>query len=255
MSVRFLIIYRLNGLENQAPRPDWYSKSLCLSSFRTALSALCGINATTILMLDNEGSIPKDLRIEIRKMETVGAEFIAAPATGNCGSYLCCLDIVAACSNQYDLVLFAEDDYLWRENSISFLAKAFAEVPQADYITPYDHPARYDSSFGDIPHWNHDSYYVGSVLFRPHESTCMTFSVRTRVLIEDLGIHQSYSLANRKSPRDRDLFRSLQYLGTCSPRPEKRRLLLGPTPSLATHSHLPFLAPGLDWARIAYCVT
>lgn len=150
------------------------------------------------------------------------------------------------------LVLFVEDDYLWRIESITELVKAYQKL-DVDYLTPYDHPVRYDKEYfagADWPHWHTELLTTGSWHFRSHESTCMTFLASVSVLKEDQAMHMIYSKPENKVPNDRELFRNLQGLGKYSAQ-TKKRLLLGPVPSLATHLHLPYLAPAVDWESIA----
>lgn len=78
----------------------------------------------------------------------------------------------------------------------------------------------------------------------------MTFMVTGKVFKEDMDLHLKYSPEDKKCPNDRELFRRLQQLGGYVDY-RKRRLLIGPLPSLATHVHLPYLAPIIDWENLA----
>jgi len=174
-------------------------------------------------------------------------EILELEKNSNCLSYL---EVFKLALNFHDdtAILFAEDDYLWRKDSIFELYFAINNLP-ADYITPYDHPVRYDNFFPepDFIHWETKIFLSYHHHFRPQESTCMTYISTSKVLKEDKEIHKMFSGTNQKCPNDRELFRSLQHLGRHIDQKHKKRLLLGPLPSLATHAHLPYLAPVVDW--------
>jgi len=153
-----------------------------------------------------------------------------------------------------DIIFFVEDDYLWLPESVSEIIHILLKEEGVDYVTPYDHPVRYDKKFYfgvDLPHWNNEIYLGKSRHFRSQESTCMTFATRGKTIKEDINLHLVYSPEEMKCPNDRELFRRLQCLGGYNNAVTKRRLLVGPVPSLATHVHLPYLAPIIDWEEYA----
>jgi len=137
--------------------------------------------------------------------------------------------------------------------AVSEMVSAISNIKSADYLTPYDHPVRYDDEYYlgmDLPHWGNKIFLSGSRHYRPHESTCLTFTVGGKTIKEDMDLHLKYSPGDKKNPDDRELFRHLQQLGGYVD-DRKRRLLVGPMPSLATHVHLPYLAPIVDWEKLA----
>jgi hypothetical protein len=172
------------------------------------------------------------------------------PKTNNAAS---CLAVVRrACELEPDrVVVFAEDDYLWLPASLHKMIAALAGVP-ADYVTGYDHPVRYQPEYprgADLPHWDNYIYFVGDHHWRTQESTCMTFGTSVRVLREDLEVFLEHHNNGKNYPDDRVLFRHLQGLGGYGA--SHKRRLVGPMPSLNTHAHLPWLAPGVDWDAAA----
>lgn len=253
---KVVVVYRVSGVLNNAPRPAWFSKEICLRSFLRSVSLARETFAVEVVLLQDHRSEMSQSLAEIVELAISGHEFVPREVTssGNCGSYLEAVEIALDLTGDKDFILLAEDDYLWLPESISIMVDAFAELPAADYITPYDHPTRYRRAFfggQNIPHWCPLMYCAGGRHFRSHETTCMTFMVRSSVLREDEAIHQVYSRRDLRCPADRELFKALQYLGEGTVRPPHRRLLLGPVPSLATHAHLPLLAPVVDWGKIA----
>jgi len=152
-----------------------------------------------------------------------------------------------------DEILLVEDDYLWLPEAISEMVGAMRSISGVDYLTPYDHPVRYDDTFYggvDLPHWKNKIFQFGNRHYRSLESTCMTYMTLGKVLKEDLSLHLDYSPEDKKCPNDRELFRRLQQLGGYNDL-KQRRLLVGPMPSLATHLHVPYLAPIVDWEEKA----
>ena len=249
------VVYRLSGQENGIARPTWYSKQLCLLSFLEALKSSGCNNISLCLLLDNQAD--KNAFLVNVVGEAINAGFITkkVDVSGNCSSYLEALNLGLNKSNGRDVILMAEDDYLWLPESLDLMLEAFAMIPEADYVTPYDHPVRYDPNFSggsDLPHWCSRIYCTNGRHFRSQESTCMTFMVRARILNEDKPVHWKYVDTTKKCPNDRELFRSLQHLGDKKHCRGNRRLLLGPVPSLATHVHLPYLAPVVNWEQVAY---
>jgi hypothetical protein len=76
----------------------------------------------------------------------------------------------------------------------------------------------------------------------------MTFASTSRTLQEDLEYFEKYKDNGKGRPEDRELFREMQGLEDYQYKhPDTPRILVGPMPSLATHAHLPWLAPLVDW--------
>ena len=77
----------------------------------------------------------------------------------------------------------------------------------------------------------------------------MTFGTSVQVLREDLDVFSEHHNNGKNYPDDRVLFRHLQGLGEYQV--SQKRRLVGPIPSLNTHAHLPWLAPGINWNAAA----
>jgi hypothetical protein len=80
----------------------------------------------------------------------------------------------------------------------------------------------------------------------------MTFAASVRTLKEDRPVFDKH-VKTRRVPNDRELFRHLQALGQHADR-QPARTLLGAIPSLATHCELPWIAPVVDWDRLAKAI-
>jgi hypothetical protein len=286
--MRLHIVYRSTASENKAIRPGFYSKDLTLASFVQALlvaSGLCG----DVVFLNDGPELP---RARLVAMERVG-EVIELPSLGNSGSYRHALtNAVTRDWRTDDIVFFSEDDYLYLPSALQAVHSAAAGIPTASYFTPYDHPA-YSGVPGDadIPDQREQRAFMrarrelrwtmGSVDWRAVRSTTMTFGARVGQLRKDLWIHfvgtqvawpldaliwdcvHSFPSSRGGIPA---IFRGIDKRGRLPDRAKsallaardyvtaKDALLIAPTPSLATHLHVPYLAPNVDWATEAAAI-
>lgn len=238
---------------NGAERPLWFSKRLCLSSFWNS----CCYYENKVkgqfkfgIYIDRVDGLSEAEKEVFAGLEKKGAIIVRLEENSNTGSYR---NVFGRALGLHDdlWVLFVEDDYLWRKVAVLEMMKTVDSLT-FDYLTPYDHPVRYDDDYYggvDIPHWERRVCCSGSWHYRSQESTCMTYMAKVSVLKEDANLHYYYSPLEKKCPNDRELFRRLQGLGGYSQNVDrnKRRLLLGPIPSLATHVHIPFLSLAVDW--------
>ena len=244
--------YRYTPGGSNTHRPEWFSKKLCLESFLNACREFRKKypgSLRIIFAIDNNRGLSTQEKSFLKKYRSnrfTDTKFLRT--NGNTLSYREVFEMGIKNRNK-DIILFAEDDYLWRPTSIVEMFTALQTIP-CDYITPYDHPVRYDWNFKggpDLPHWENRIFCTGSSHFRPQESTCMTFMSRAKTLKEDKYAHFLFSPEGKNCPNDRELFRFLQGLGPYKNEVKNRRLLVGPIPSLATHVHKQFLAPAINW--------
>jgi len=257
MKEQMHIYYRTHGGENRAPRPEWYSKGLCLKSILLAFDDVQKKTSTELIILhDGKMKENPEWSNELKTLIANRGDIVELPKKGNSQS---CMDAVlrGADNASGDMVLFAEDDYLWLLPGLSELADAFSSTP-GHYFTLYDHPVRYQPNYplgADYSHWNNTIHITEHRHWRSQESTCMTFATTAKTLQEDLEYFEKYKDNGKGSPEDRELFREMQSLGDYNYRDlQNPRLLLGPMPSLNTHVHLPWLAPIIDWHEAANIV-
>lgn len=231
--------YRSTGGDNGKDRPAFHSKMLCLRSF---LRAWQHVRSRATLTFINDSPMPDD------RLHVMGewGKIISFPGLGNSQSYRQVLALATALPST-DLVYFAEDDYLYKQEAFTQMVHAFAELPTVEYITLFDHLDRYlrtDDAGGGRSrvmlavdrHWP------------TVESTCMTFSARIHALKRDVWIHRLFTIP--RTPRDRHIWRCTQGLTYFFWKFPKSRLI-SPIPSLATHLDPSALAPHTDWAAIA----
>jgi hypothetical protein len=238
------IIYRTCSTENSKKRPQFYSKRACLLSLLGALTRTCH---TLLTVYDG----PHDPTL--RPLLDKHGPIISLDGGGNTHSFRVALQTAISYSDE-DIVYFVEDDYLHLPDAVNKLLECCSCL-DVDYVTLYDHPVRYRKYPGiepDLPLADHIVYVTPTHHWQTIESTCMTFGAQVRTIKEDLNVFEQH-LAGPIAPADRELFRHLQGLGIYATS-VKCRSLLGPIPSLATHCEEPWLAPVIDWGRVAHAL-
>lgn len=248
------IFYRTCEGENTASRPRWYSKDLCLKSMLLSYERLRQEAPSSLTLLFDGYLSPYDEWSKtLRRYIEPNGVIMENHHRGNVDSAINAIH-KATEQPEGNLVVLAEDDYLWLAPALVGLYHALTQLP-VDYATPYDHPVRYQPGYpegADYSHWHNTIYITGERHWRTQESTCMTFASISRTLSEDIGYFEKHKDNGRGRPGDRELFREMQGLGKYSNGDQvSRRILVGPIPSLATHAQLPWLAPLIDWEESA----
>jgi len=245
------IYYRTCSRENTASRPSWYSKEICLKSMLLSCGELSrqGIRWGFTLLFDGRLSPHDEWLKTLKRLVEPRGLIIESEQKGNAESTFNAIR-KATGEPSTNIVVLAEDDYLWLQPALPGLYHALTQLP-VDYATPYDHPVRYQPDYpggADHPHRDNAIYITSERHWRTQESTCMTFASVADTISHDLPYFEKHKDNGKGRPGDRELFRELQGLGDYSYRePTDIRVLVGPIPSLATHAHLPWLAPLIDW--------
>lgn len=270
--MRLHVVYRSALVENDAPRPPYYSKDACLGSFLSTLRSP-GLPLGDVLFV-NDDVIPG---ARGRAMQEHG-EVLELPKVGNAASYRAVLSLPdwRGWSDE-DLIYFVEDDYLHVREALPRLLEAADHVSHAAFFTLYRHP----DYFAGAEHLRYRrrtsgrTMTVGDTTWEPCWGTPLTFSARVSRLREVAGIH---ALAARGShPNDIALWKATQRVGwhrlihmyarqsrltdleavasgvveLVTRRSRKQDLLMFPTPTLGTHVHEPFIADGRQWEAVA----
>lgn len=261
------VVYRSHGGENAKGRPDWYSKLTGLQSFCRAVETARAAGLGVDVVFLNDGPVPTE-RLDLMRR---WGQPVTIQGGSNRRSYLQALALPRRRDwPAEDLVLFAEDDYLWRPDALTALAEAGATC-WPDYFAPYGSRAQDTGA---------------PVRWVPHESTTSTFAARVGALRQDERLlvlcslsggdfdHTS-SLTLQGRPRFglRDLFdhhppaegtpaakalaRRAYLVGLRAAvdvralrRRSRRRVLLAAEPGLATHMELSWVGPGA-WEELA----
>lgn len=265
-------MYRSHGGENSKGRPGWYSKLVGLRSFTRAVEVLREQRPDRPLevVFLNDGPVPAE-RLDV--MARWGDPVTIAGGS-NRRSYLQGLALARRRAwAPGDLLLLAEDDYLWRPEALVSLTDAAADPRSAgvDYFAPYGRPVEDD---GRPVRWG------------PLESTTSTFAVRVAALRQDERLLRlcafsggDFDYASCLTLQGRPRFTLREVLDHHAPadgtpawraalrsgylvalrtavdlrslrRPSRRRRILGAEPALATHMELGWIVPG-PWERIA----
>ncbi|GAA4979879.1 hypothetical protein [Kineococcus glutinatus] len=283
--MRLHAIYRSHGGENVKGRPGWYGKQRALLSFcRAVAQARRSVDVDVVFL--NDGPIPAE------RLDVMRAWGTPLPFTGgsNRRSYLRALALPRQRDwAGEDLVLLAEDDYLWTPAALTALLAA-SRTTTADYFAPYS-PApggaagtAPDTTLGTAP--GAGVAAPGEVRWVPLESTTSTFAARVGALRQDERLLLLCCLSGgdfdhtscltlqgvaRFGPRDllrhkplppgtgtartlaRNAYLTAMKLAVdvrAQRRPSRRRTLLAASPAVATHMESGWVAPG-DWAALA----
>jgi hypothetical protein len=254
MTEKISFFYRTYAGENTATRPSWYSKAVCLKSF---MASFCHLqknlppHQTASLQVLHDGPMKdnKEWAQTIEQQAGKHGEIIELKQQGRNEASLNAIHGATALPDK-EIIIFAEDDYLWLTTALIELVRAISTLP-CDYATMYDHPLTYLGL--DFPHWYTARHVTEYRHWTAFESACMTFATTSGILKKDLDVFEKYHATGETYPDDRGFFREVQGLGHYKDERHlaTRRLLLGSIPALATHAHMPHLALMRNWDKVA----
>lgn len=126
-------------------------------------------------------------------------------------------------------ILFLEDDYLWRPNTLEKIEKALSHFP---VVSPYDHPAHYtEDRFKD---YDFELTMFDNMTYRKCPSNTHTFGLTGEILRENWNC----LVDNKNRARhDHPAFTELN----------KKAQMWCPTYSFATHLAGDCISPNVDW--------
>lgn len=189
---------------------------------------------------------------------------------GNMGTFKKQIDILLN-QNPDDFVYFAEDDYLYTENSFLPMLEVLKNG-DADFVTAYDHPD-YDNLL--LHAYSQPKEQLAGHNWRDVGCTCLTFLTTNRVLRETSDHLATYSLGNTDAATwlgltKRGVFNPKIVFGTIFTSKfylriyyqiikfsfarlffGKKYKLLSPLPSLGTHLENNYVAKGVNWNEVA----
>lgn len=205
-------------------RPSGFSHRQCFENFCQTFNPKKG-KVTILLDVARKGSSP---HFVYDQTVFPVVEFVGGTETA---SFLFQLERAKEDRHPPGRVLyFLEDDYLHKEGWIDLLHEGM-RLPDADYITLYDHADKYDKAV--YPSLPVDLLLSPSSHWRSTPSTTNTFACHAKTLQEDFAIHQEYSLG-RKITEDAKKFAALSLKG---------RKLFSPIPGWSTHCEPQFASP------------
>ena len=126
-------------------------------------------------------------------------------------------------------VLFAEDDYLWRPNTIPILEQALSYFP---VVSPYDHPAHYTEERFDK---KFEMKLISGNVYRTCPSNTHTFATTGKIIKDnwDCLVDDKRGRAKHDHPAFEEL--------------NKHAQMWCPVYSFATHLAGGCIAPNVDW--------
>ena len=204
------VIYRISDNSYDKPKLPGCTKQFCLDNFLESFSKI------DYVIADNcQDSTIKMLRD--RKLNIIETKL------GNAGSFLFSLNYVLdnIDCKQEETVYFVEDDYIHKkyENLLD------DGLVFADYVTLYDHPDKYTSSYeyGEICKVRKykNNYWRSSI------STTMTFASKIKTLRQDRQIFHDFC-HGKFHPNDHMIFQKLFH--------ENKKQLYLVIPSAAFHA-------------------
>ncbi len=234
---------------------------------RTLKQSLTGSRAKILFLLDN---CPPEYEQMIRSyFDEKDILFYEFDGIGNLATFLKQIELLLA-QPYSDIVMFAEDDYVYRRNELSKAIAFIRHNKSADFVTPYDHLDSYV-----LPIHTRHQYEIivqEGLHWRTASSTCLTFLTTKKTLRETETTFNSYGRGNWDSSlwfsltkynifdlpawffiRDWFFFKIILKSwghGWQQNLFGKKYTLWQPIPSIATHMEKIALAPSIDWDRV-----
>lgn len=205
-----------------------------------------------------------------RYFEKQDVTFLSYNGIGNLATFGKQIDLLLEQVDS-EIVMFAEDDYVYRKGELQKAIRLLKNNPQIDFVTPYDHldsyllpihtKHRYEIITQEDLHW------------RTSASTCLTFLTTKSTLRKSEKTFRSYCKGNW----DSSLWFSLTKFNVLSPASfyllfsdlflfkaivkswiynsgqilfGKKYTLWQSIPSIATHMEKISLAPSIDWEQV-----
>jgi hypothetical protein len=266
MKYDLVVAYRIYpGISKVPPAfpNDKYALSkFCLDSFKKSLE---GLKVKMHVIMDN---CPIEYETMFRdSFDAADLEIIKLDGVGNKKTFKKQLEILSAQSDA-DIVYFAEDDYFYIENLKNMFD--FVKSGQADFATPYEHPACYTDGHvicNSLKLFNNRRYVTV-------QHACMTFMTTKAKLIENKRIFLIYPdyfasdfvvwgcttlgsayfnyakllLHIRNFTVDTfKVYGSMWFFAWGRFLFNKKYTLYMPIQTIATHMESNFLSPGIEW--------
>jgi hypothetical protein len=267
MKRELAIAYRIYpGL---SPKATYFSTKLDLArlALRSFRDALYDVDYVLYAILDDCPDGYESLFRELFPAERLKIER-HSPKLGNGGSWLRQIELLSG-QEDAEMVLFAEDDYLWLPGSIRVHVDLHRNCPIVDFSSPYDHPGWY---YGPLlsPPDRHGILFFEGRHWRTAACTTLTFLTRRALLRQTrrtmksfaCGCHDmslwisltkhcvfspAFMLRGIKDPKMGHIFRQAWRMNFHQTLLGQRYSLWAPLPGLATHLEGKLLAPGVDW--------
>jgi hypothetical protein len=242
---------------------------LAEAGIRSLKLALSDLKARMYCIMDN---CPTEYETMIENyFNPEDVEFIRFNGVGNLKTFG--VQIETLLNQTYsEVVFFAEDDYIYRKDTINSAIQLIKKNPQAHFITPYDHPDSYSLKIHN--RYKYKIISEGGLHWRTTGSTCLTFMTTRKILNKSKNAFFSYCKGNW----DSSLWFALTKYNVLSPAQiiimvfhdtfllkvillswiktwknilfSRKYFLWQPIPSIATHMESTGIAPNIDWIKV-----
>lgn len=259
--MKVLTIYRISDYSNpEKVKPFYAEKENCLRNFIREFGS-----EDLVVICDNVAK-------ETHQMVLKHCKTVAVTNNGNTGTFLASLHLAKELleGGQYDkedtVVYLVEDDYIHRAGSKNILLEAFEDL-NADYVTLYDHPDKYQNTKDPRHIWRHGRVDVEDeegvrrpgVIYGTGEettvfvstschwkytgSTTMTWATTGVNILEDfeemVELHSGKPL-----PMGGTTFTMLK---------QKGKRLMSPIPAMSGHAEERWLPYFVNWTKESWC--
>ena len=215
-------------------RPEWFSHEKCFENLIRSLGNSPFQNNVTLTII-YDGTVEDynndfiSTYCKIPQMYPIHVKIVEAGS--NINSWRIALNqAVQAKITDSQFIYFLENDYLhtahWLEKTIELVHSRI----EFDYLSLYDHNDKY--IYPMYENLKSSLFVTQSHHWRTTPSSCGTFLVRRKTLIEDLALWHSET-------QDHHAFTELVE--------NKKRILLTPLPGLSTHCMAGYLSPTIHW--------
>jgi hypothetical protein len=238
---------------------------LCLASLYRSLGAL---KVKIYAILDN---CPAEYEALFHKyFAHRNLEIIHLQGVGNGATFKKQIELLSSQTNT-EFVYFAEDDYVYRPNEFAAMIDFMRSVPNADFVTPFDHHDYYTL---DLHRHAVRVCSSGAYHWQQRNSTCLTFLARLSSLREAANVFETFAQKNFDASlwlsltkfhvwnpftivkylrkEDRFMFKILAkawYFNAMQIITGRRYELWSPMPSIGTHLQYDTIAPVIDWKK------
>lgn len=266
------IIYRLSPPRNHAVRPSWFSQDACLKSLLQSVQFAKNKNFSVRLVAVVDG----DVDVSVWRLLECFNDVVSVQVHGNSRAFRVALH--EAVKGLSEFTLLAEDDYMWRPESIYTLVQTLAALPPNIFLSPYCHPIGERSDLSDVKRHRRRDFTVHGSSFHTVSRTTMTFATRTENLNRTFHLWwlasygastkagyvfwalcegRFFFLFGNAAFRDwsrvlnKESVRSLFDVVRRRLFPSERMILVQPNDSLATHVHIPYISGLTAWDALA----
>lgn len=163
-------------------------RSMVSATTATLAAALKGLKARLVVILDGCSDYDGIFTSAFGKSDSVKLEIMKTDAVGNQATWGLQLEILSRVVDS-DYVYFSEDDYVYSPDAFRAMLD-FARQKDVDFVTPLDHPERYNGRLEKIR--PSQVRVSGERHWREVSCTCLTFLAKAGVVSESKSIMESF---------------------------------------------------------------